>query len=206
MRENNDNDNNNNGSGNNCSQYSSSLDSKYMSIKKAQNSIITKASKSPQKTSTMLVAKPSAPPVGSYNLPTLFDDNSYDKKASASFLSSGRSSAFVSNNTTNYKSMREEIALTNLGPGSYNLAYTWRTDKHNNRLSPTTSTELRSDSPSTSCSSPGKLSPSSSSTGQHERPWVADKQTIKELTARQKKLYIADTDIDIESIKSLPSY
>ena len=30
-----------------------------------------------------------------------------------------------------YKSLRDEVALTNLGPGSYNLAYTWRTDEHN---------------------------------------------------------------------------
>ena len=30
-----------------------------------------------------------------------------------------------------YKSLRDEVALTNIGPGSYNLAYTWRTDEHN---------------------------------------------------------------------------
>ena len=54
-----------------------------------------------------------------------------EKRPTSSFKTSGRASAFIENSTMFYKSLRDEVALTNLGPGSYNLAYTWRTDEHN---------------------------------------------------------------------------
>lgn len=54
-----------------------------------------------------------------------------EKRPTSSFKTSGRTSAFIENSTMFYKSLHDEVALTNLGPGSYNLAYSWRTDEHN---------------------------------------------------------------------------
>ena len=80
-----------------------------------------------------LIGSPSAaPPVGTYDLPTFPSElKPFDKKPSSPFKSAGRLTQFVDNSTMFYRSNRDDVALSNVGPGSYNLAYSWRTDEHN---------------------------------------------------------------------------
>ena len=80
-----------------------------------------------------LIGSPSAaPPVGSYDLPQFpFELKPFDKKPSSPFRSAGRITQFVDNSTMFYRSNRDDVSLSNMGPGSYNLAYSWRTDEHN---------------------------------------------------------------------------
>ena len=131
-------------------------------------------------------------------LPTTFDDNASDSNASAAFLSSGRSSSLLEHSTMYYRSIREDISRTNVGPGSYNLAYSWRTDDNNHSHFPSASTE-------TGPASPIRGSPKSSNAGQYDRPWLVEK-TAPVLSAEELR-FIEDCDADdVEAVKSLPSY
>ena len=97
-----------------------------------------------------------------------------------------------------YKSIREEISRTNIGPGSYNLEYSWRTDVNNNSHFPSVSSE-------TGPSSPNMRGSPKCAPGQYERPWLAEK-SIPAIGPREQQLNKIHTAEDIESVKSLPSY
>ena len=84
------------------------------------------------KQNTLIGSPSAAPPVGTYDLPMFpYELKPFDKKPSSPFKSSGRITQFVDNSTMFYRSNRDDVALSNMGPGSYNLAYPWRTDEHN---------------------------------------------------------------------------
>ena len=97
-----------------------------------------------------------------------------------------------------YRSIRDDIQRTNVGPGSYNLAYSWRTDDNNNHHFPSSSTE-------TGSVSPIRGSPKSTNPGEYDRPWLLEK-TVPAPTAEELQ-FIKNCDADdVEAVKSLPSY
>jgi hypothetical protein len=128
-----------------------------------------------------------------FQLPTTFDKDSRHRRASASFLSNGRSTALLESNATHYKSAREECAKMNIGPGSYNVGYTWRPESP---YEPSTSAIIKSDLPTRSFIRDG----------QYERQWLVNKPVVPILTPREKQQNKTDAHTDIESVKSLPSY
>jgi hypothetical protein len=135
-----------------------------------------------------------------FQIPTTFDENSYDHKASASFLSSGRSSSFVPNSSQFFRSKREEIFRTNIGPGSYELGYSWRTDISNNEHFPSISTTMGTESATQRSFSTTKLP-----AGEYEKPWLAEKRDPP-ISQRDKHLNVINTASDIAIVKALPSY
>ena len=142
-----------------------------------------------------------------------------EKRPSSSFRSSGRASAFIENSTMFYKSLRDETALTNIGPGSYNLSYTWRTDDHNyahtraissapaglggGGLGHSSSTFGRVDSPSASrmCCLHKAHPP-----GQYEKPWLTQKAPLPPLSPRTRTLAKLQEIDDVAAVRGLPSY
>lgn len=190
-----------------------SQSSYYRHKRPEQYAVITKSSTT-SRDSFMTVSQ--GPPIGTYNvsislklmcwqckftnlnvlnfqLPTTFDKDSRHRRASASFLSNGRSTALLESDATHYKSAREECAKMNIGPGSYNVGYTWRPESPYESSS---SAIVKSDVPSRS----------SSRDGQYEKQWLVNKSIVPVLTPREKQQNKADSCTDIESVKSLPSY
>ena len=139
-----------------------------------------------------------APPVGTYDVPVFPAElKQFDRKPSSPFRSSGRVSQFIENSTMFYKSLRDETSLTNMGPGSYNLAYSWRTDEHNYAHLRTVST-----SPGGS----GSGSPHKASSPHYDRPWLVPKATAIPLSPRSQQAERWNTKQDLEAIRNLPDY
>ena len=198
---------------NTASVRAESHSSHYRHKRPEQYAVITKTSTT-SRDSFMTVSQ--GPPIGTYNvsrssmltrqqyqfylifllplqLPTTFDKDSRHRRASASFLSNGRSTALLESNATHYKSAREECAKMNIGPGSYNVGYTWRPESP---YEPSSSAVVKSDLPNRSYIRDGH----------YERQWLVNKPIVPILTPREKQQNKTDSHTDIESVKSLPSY
>ena len=81
----------------------------------------------------------------------------------------------------------------NIGPGSYNVGYTWRPESP---YEPSTSAE----------SSLLESSPKSKDRSNYERQWLVVKSNVPVLTPREKERCRIDAFADVESVKTLPSY
>lgn len=147
------------------------------------------------------MAEPQCPPVGTYQLPTTFDDNSYDKRNSASFKSSGRSETFMENNNVYFKNNREESSKTNLGPGLYNVAYELGNSNNSHFHL------LESQTDSNSCNTSKAFSSNRSfPVGSYKRTWLNGKAPPTPPTPRAQQMDKDEELISIDSVRSLPSY
>lgn len=146
------------------------------------------------------------PPVGTYNLPTTFDNNSYNHQASAAFKSNARvTDHFYENNTCYYKSNRLEIIDSNMGPGKYDLEFNWNKSNcksHDSHFKPITSKDgSRSGSPTTRSCCSNRASPVG-----YEKSWLVEKTVVENLSPRELQVKKESIVSDIESVRGLPSY
>ena len=107
-----------------------------------------------------------------------------------------------------YRSHREDVARSNIGPGSYNLAYRWRTDDINYpHLRAVTSAPVgmeRSTSPSRVCClhKPRPVTPGDA----YEKPWKIERSTRPDLSPRGREVERLGVRGDIETVRNLPKY
>lgn len=136
------------------------------------------------------------------------------KNATASFLSSGRHATFIENNTMFYKSRKEEASLTNIGPGLYNIAYSWRTDEHyypHRHISSApqlgkVNGQPRSTSPNFRSCCSHKILQGGTGPGHYDKPWLVKKSLILDLSPRGKSAEKMQMYDDMEAVKKLPKY
>jgi len=157
-----------------------------------------------------------APPVGTYNVPTFPAElRPSHKKPSSPFKSSGRASAFIPNSTMFYKSLRDEVSLSNLGPGSYNLAYAWRTDErcgtteyaHYRTVAsaPAGLTGLDSGSLA-SLRSPHQAGKTKGGGATDDKPWLIKPKTKPLVSPRTRMAEQWNARVDLEAVRALPDY
>lgn len=123
-------------------------------------------------------------------------------RKSASFISIGRGEQFFERGTTYIKSQRAATAQQNLGPGSYNLAYTWSPDSNSSsRASPTCPDGACTSSSYRECCA-GRLHPP----GQYEKPWQNERSIAPIMTPRERQQGREHLSDSIDSVRHLPTY
>jgi hypothetical protein len=154
----------------------------------------------------------------SLQLPTTFDPpRATDNRPTSSFKNSGRLALFIENSTTYYRSHREDVARSNLGPGSYNIAYKWRTDDINfpHLRAVKSAPEGTSQSAITATQSTVPMSPSRiccinkarpTSGEAYERPWRVHREPKQILSPRGQQIEKEHVQEDIATVRNLPNY
>ena len=164
-----------------------------------------------------LVPHSQAPPVGTYNVPTFPAQlRPSHKKPSSPFKSSGRVSAFIPNSTMFYKSLRDEVSLSNLGPGSYNLAYAWRTDERGGTTeyahyrtvasAPAGLDGLNSGSLSSLGARGGAHKAAAAGGAANDKPWLSKTKEKPPLSPRTRMAELWNARADLETVRALPDY
>jgi hypothetical protein len=145
-------------------------------------------------------------------LPTTFDDNSYDKRSSASFKSSGRSETFMENNNVYFKNIREENSKTNMGPGMYSVAYEFgnSNNSHFHLLESQSNSSISNSGSGSNRSSPfekNSLSPKGSHrVSPYEKTWLTGKASPPPASPRAQQIDRDEESTSIDSVRNLPSY